>query len=142
MSFSENMAKVVADQLARFVTLNRHQLAGHVANLRFWIAQARHALEVIDGYQERFRLLKAGQADCVAAHQTMVYSPVDPDIAGPPDPPRRVPSASLRHARRSVVEATYKLLLRLYRDGLISESQVRSLCGDLEISIDPADMRR
>ena len=35
MSFSENMAKVVADQLARFVTLNTHQLAGHMANLEF-----------------------------------------------------------------------------------------------------------
>src|SRR5439155_5157227 len=85
MSFSENLAKVVADQLARFVTLNRHQLAGHVANLDFWVAQARHALEVIDGYQERFRRLKAGQAEYVATHQTTVSSPVDPDIKGPPE---------------------------------------------------------
>src|SRR6266446_1300116 len=102
MSFSENMAKVVADQLVRFVTLNRHQLAGHVANLDFWIAQARHALEVIDGYQERFRRLKAGQADYVATHQITVSLSFDPDIKGPPDPPRRVPDASLREARRSV----------------------------------------
>src|SRR3954471_16769776 len=110
MSFSEHMAKVVADQLERFVTLNRHQLAGHVANLDFWVAQARHALEVIDGYQERFRRLKAGQAEYVTAHQTTVSSPLDPDIKGPPDPPRRVPDASLRDARRAVVDAAYGFL--------------------------------
>ncbi len=70
MSFSENMAKVVADQLARFVTLNTHQLAGHVANLDFWVSQARHALEVIDGYEPRFRQLKAAQDQYVAEHRT------------------------------------------------------------------------
>jgi hypothetical protein len=141
MSFSENLARLVADQLARFVTLNRHQLAGHVGNLDFWIAQARHALGVIDGYQERFRRLKAGQAEYVARHQTTVFLPVDPDIKGPPDPPRRVPDASLRDARRSVVDATYGFLVRLYNDGLIPQSQVRSLCDSLGIGIDPMDLR-
>lgn len=43
MSFSTEMAGLVAGQLARFVTLNRHQLAGQVANLEFWLAQVRHA---------------------------------------------------------------------------------------------------
>jgi hypothetical protein len=142
MSFSENMAKVVADQLTRFVTLNRHQLAGHVANLNFWLAQARHALEVIDGYQERFRRLKAGQAEYVAKHQVTVSSPIDPDIKGPPYPPSRVPDATLRDARRSVVDATYGFLVRLHNYGLIPESQLRSACSSLGIGIDPADLRR
>jgi hypothetical protein len=141
MSFSENMAKVVADQLTRFVTLNNHQLAGHVANLDFWIAQARHALAVIDGYQERFRRLKAGQGEYVAAHQSRLPSPFDPDLTGPPALPRRVPDASLREARRSLVDAMYRFLVRLYRDMLISESQLRALCGDLGIGVDPADLR-
>ena len=49
MSFSEDMAKVVSDQSSRFVTLNRHPLAGQVMNLDFWIDQARHSLAVLDG---------------------------------------------------------------------------------------------
>ena len=142
MSFSENVAKLVADQLSRFVTLNRHQLAGHVANLDFWIAQARHALEVIDGYQERFRRLKAAQAEYVERHQTTTFFPSDPDIKGPPDPPRRVPDAALREARRSVTEATYRFLVRCYHDGLVPEPQLRSVCGSLDVSIDPADLKR
>jgi hypothetical protein len=50
---------LVTAQLAKFATLNRHQLAGQVANLDFWLAEARHWLDVIDGYRPRFERLKA-----------------------------------------------------------------------------------
>jgi hypothetical protein len=141
MSFSENMAKVVADQLARFVTLKRHQLAGHMANLDFWVAQARHALEVIDGYEERFRRLKSAQDRYVAEHQIQTFWPTDPDIHGPPASPRRVPHGGLREARRSVTEATYRFLVRCCNDGLIPESQLRAVCKSLEIGVETTDIR-
>jgi len=138
MSYSEHLATVVADQLERFVTLNQHQLDGHVANLDFWISEARHALEVIDGYQERFRRQKAGQAE----QRTLVPSPFDTDISSLPVPPRRLPDASLRDARRSVVDATYRFLVRLCNVGLIPESRLRSICSDLVIGVESADLRR
>jgi hypothetical protein len=138
MSYSEHVAKVVADQLERFVTLNRHQLDGHVANLDFWIAEARHALEVIDGYPERFRRQKDRQTE----QKTKVPSPFDPDVTSLPGPPRRLPDASLRNARRSVVDATYRFLMRLCNDGLIPEARLRSICSDLMIGVDLADLRR
>jgi hypothetical protein len=141
MSFSENMAKVVADQLARFVTLNRHQLAGHVANLDFWIAQARHALDVIDRYEERFRRLKAAQSAYVAEHQTMTYRRTDPEIRWAADSPRRVAHAALREARRSVTEATYRFLVRCCYDGLIPESRLRAICNSLDIGVEASDLR-
>ncbi len=142
MSFSESIAKVVADQLARFVTLNRHQLAGQVANLDFWVDQARHALEVIDGYEPRFRRLKAAQDAYVADHNTLTFFPSDPEIKGPPDPPRRVPHANLRDARRSVTEATYRFLVRCYHDGLIPEARLRAICRSLEIGVEVTDLHR
>ena len=142
MSFSENMAKVVADQLARFVTLNRHQLAGQVANLDFWVDQARHALEVIDGYEPRFQRLKAAQEGYVAEHNTLIFFLSDPGIQGAPDPPRRVPHANLRDARRSVTEATYRFLVRCHHDGLIPESRLRAICDSLEIGVEATDLRR
>ena len=142
MSFSEDLAKVVADQLARFVTLNTHQLAGHVANLEFWVSQARHALEVIDGYEPRFRRLKAAQEQYVTVHRTQTFLPHDHETHGPPDSPRRVAHAALREARRSVTEATYRFLVRCCNDGLIPESQVRAICGSLDIGVESADIRR
>lgn len=142
MSFSEEMAKVVADQLARFATLNKHQLAGHVANLDFWVSEARHVLEVIDGYEPRFRRMKAGQDQHVAEHGTLAYFPGDPEIRCAPDPPRRVAHGSLREARRSVTEATYRFLVRCCNDGLIPESRMRALCDELDIGVEAVDLRR
>lgn len=142
MSFSTDMAKLVADQLSRFVTLNRHQLAGQAANLDFWVAQARHALEVIDGYEQRFRRLKAGQAGYVREHDTKVSLLFDPDIQAAPAPPRRVPDADLRDARRSLTDATYRFLVRCCNDGLIPESRLRAVCDSLGIGVDAADLRR
>ena len=141
MSFSENLSKVVTDQLTRFVTLNRHQLAGHMANLEFWLDQVRHVLAVIDGYQERFRALKAGQTEYVLQHQTTNFLPDDPDIQWTPALPQRVSDQSLREARRNVVDSTYQFLMRLYHDGFIHEARLRSLCRNLNIGIDPLELK-
>lgn len=142
MSFSEDLSKVVSDQLARFVTLNRHQLAGHVANLDFWLDQARHVLDVLDGYEPRFRRLKSAQDAHVAEQQIAASFPGDPDIKGKPTPPRRVPDTARREARLAVTESAYQFLLRCYRDELIPESRLRSACDGLNISVDPQDLRR
>src|SRR5262245_8635016 len=72
MSFSTDMAELVASQLSRFVTLNRHQLSGQVANLAFWLAQVRHSLAVIDGYGVRFLRMEAAQEQYVVADGTTV----------------------------------------------------------------------
>src|SRR5579883_2221961 len=100
MSFSTKLAKLVADQLARFVTLNRHQLAGQVANLDFWLDQVRHGLAVVDGYGRRFQRLKAAEAKHVAEHHTTAFEFDDPCCTqGRPSPPRRVPDHELKEAR-------------------------------------------
>ncbi len=49
MAYSSDITKILTDQITKFVTLNRHQLAGHVANLDFWTGEVRHCLNVIDG---------------------------------------------------------------------------------------------
>ena len=61
MPYSCDIANLLAGQLEKFVTLNRYQLAGHVPNLEFWLAEVRHCLEVVDGYGPRFECLKAAQ---------------------------------------------------------------------------------
>ena len=66
MAFSSDIARLVGDQLSRFVTLNRHQLAGQVANLDFWLGQVQNALDVLDGYGKRFKQLKTAQGKHIA----------------------------------------------------------------------------
>jgi hypothetical protein len=61
MSYSSQIADLLAAQLTKFVTLHRHQLAGQAANLDFWLVEIRHSLAMIDGYRERFERMKAAQ---------------------------------------------------------------------------------
>jgi hypothetical protein len=125
MSFSTDLAGLVAAQLSRFVTLNRHQLAGQRANLDFWLAQVRHALAVIDGYGVRFLRMHAAQEHYVAAHGTTEFRlEADFPTERKASPPRRIPDRELQKARRALTEAARRFLERCRRDGLLSESQL------------------
>lgn len=134
MSFSTDIAALVANQLSRFVTLNRHQLAGQAANLDFWLEQVRHALSVIDGYGTRFIRMHDSQEQYVAAYGTKTF---DPGAAYPTrekaSPPRRIPDHELRKARRELVETTSRFLERCRSDGLISDSQMTEARRGLSI---------
>src|SRR5947209_2785245 len=115
------MAELVANQLSRFVTLNRHQLAGQVANLDFWLAQVRHALAGIDGYGVRFVRMQDAQKHYVASHGAPEFvHPGAEDNIWPrrPPPPRRVPDRALRQARRTLVEVAGRFLERCRAEGL------------------------
>ncbi len=134
MSFSTDMAHLVAEQLSRFVTLNRHQLAGQVANLDFWLAEVRHALAVIDGYGVRFVRMQGAQEQYVTAHGTTESVPgVDDFTERRASPPRRIPDRELRKARSALTEATKHFLERCRREGFVSESELSDAIGSLGI---------
>jgi hypothetical protein len=142
MAYTIDIVKPLFDQLAKFVTLNRHQLAGHIANLDFWLGEVRHGLAVIDGYSERFERLRAAQQRHVSEHGTAVFSLHDPrhtESSAPP--PRRVPDGPMREVRRSLCDAVYRFLVRCHREGFITESSVRKECQDLDIGVEAADLR-
>lgn len=143
MAYSTEVARLLHDQLARFVTLNRHQLAGQVANLDFWIDEVLHALAVIDGYQQRFERLSTAQTHYVSHHQTIEFTR-DNDTTIPPtapERPRRFSSAELRDARRELCDVCYRVLTRCHNDALLSEAALRDYCDRLSISVDPRDLR-
>jgi hypothetical protein len=123
------MAELVAGQLSRFVTLNRHQLAGQVANLDFWLAQVRHAITGIDGYGSRFIRMHAAQEQYVNSHRTKEFSlGADYPTERRASPPRRIADRELQKARRALVEAASRFLERCWRDGLISEALYSEAC--------------
>ncbi len=96
MAFSSDLAKLVADQLTRFVTLNRHQLAGQVANLDFWMAQVRNALETIDGYGVRFVRLSMNQAITSQCMEARIRRARDTRDTRPTPRPDGYPTASCK----------------------------------------------
>jgi hypothetical protein len=133
VSFSTDLAKLVADQLSRFVTLNPHQLAGQVANLDFWLGQVRHALATIDGYGERFVRMELAQQQYVATHDTTIseVGPAGVEIHKPPAP-RRIPDRELRQARRAIVESATRFLERCRAEGLVADTVVSAALAKFE----------
>lgn len=142
MAYSTDITKTLTVQISKFVTLNRHQLAGHAANLDFWVAEVRHCLDVIDGYNGRFEQMKTAQTKHTSEHGTVEFSLRDPrhtqEVA---PPPRRIPSGELAEARRNLCDAAYRFLLRCCNEGLINEDVLRRTCGSLDIGIEASDLR-
>jgi len=141
VAYSSEIAKVLAGQVAKFVTLNRHQLAGHLANLDFWLAEVRHCLEVLDGYGPRFERLKAAQREHVKQFGTEEFDLRDPCcIKGRAASPKRAPDSELWDARQALCDATYRFLLRCFREKLIEEAKLRQACVSLGIGVEPNDL--
>lgn len=118
MSLSTERAGLVAGQVARFVTHNRHQLVGQVSNLDFWLV-AR------DGYGVRFIRMHTAQEHYVTTHQTTEFAiGADYPTGKKASPPRRVPDREIQKARRALVESTRRFLERGRKDGFISEAKL------------------
>jgi len=143
VSYSSEITKILTDQITKFTTLNRHQLAGQVANLDFWVAEVGHCLDVLDGYHHRFEQMRDAQTRYVSEHGTVEYQLEDPrhtQIKAPP--PMRVSAAELGEARRHLCDATYRFLVRCFNEGRIDESTLRRTCDSLDLGIEAKDLRR
>ncbi|MEI8016544.1 MAG: hypothetical protein WCH39_00025 [Schlesneria sp.] len=143
MSYSSEVANLIANQISRFMTLNRYQLAGQAANLDFWLSEARHAVEVIDRYGQRFEQMKSAQSRFVTKHETLAHDRRDEfSKPKPPEPPIRVSDVELKHARRAVTDSAYRFFVRSANEGFITESRLREACDNLGISVEATDLKR
>lgn len=144
--YSIARAELIADQISRFATQHVHQMAGHHANLGFWISEAAEAVRAIDGYEKRFRQLRDAQVSWVEEHGTKTtrYCAFCGGACefGPqtPERPQRVPAEELSAAREGVRRAVRQWLVRLHRCGLISEGEMRGSADNVGVWIAPEDL--
>ena len=128
-----------------FATQHLHQLAGHHANLEFWVAEAASAIRVIDEYSQRFVRLHDAQLAWVRESNTKItrYCPICGGGCefGPQTPPRpqRVDSEELNAARESVRRSTRQFLVRLYQARFITDAQLRQHAQIVGMSIEPEE---
>jgi hypothetical protein len=148
MSYSTEISKKLTETLARFATLNPHQLAGHVANLDFWLAETRHCVEVIEGYKKRFEAMKAAQMEYVAEKHTLEYHYICKDYCPicakgtPAAPPKRVPHGAMNDALQSLRDAAYHFLVQCYKAGFIDEVRLRKATDSVGTGVDVSDLER
>jgi hypothetical protein len=141
MSYMLDAARLLTAQLEKFATLRPHQLAGQVANLDFWRDEVQHALDVLDGYQARFKQMRDAQTAYVRSHRTTNFNPALPDLPRSVPPLKSVPDAERPAVRTALTDAYYHLLLRGFHEKLIDEETVRTKLDDLGMSVDPFDLR-
>jgi hypothetical protein len=144
--YSIARAELIADQIGRFASQHVHQLAGHHANLEFWLAEAASAVRALDEYQQRFKRLQEAQLAWVREHDTKLprYCAVCRGACelGPetPDRPHRVPSEERDAARDAVRRAVRQFLLRLFKAGFVSVEEVRRGADTVGASIEQEDL--
>lgn len=151
--YTVQRAQLLAEQLTRFHHGRAHHLAGQFANLEFWVGEVESALAALDGHTARFERLRDAQSAWVDAHKIQV--PVhgfcgicggkcefDDGETQTPRPPKRLATTEKTEVRQSLVDATYHLLTRFFRMGLLNEARLRANCERIGTSIDPADLRR
>lgn len=150
MTYMIEQADKVATQLEKFSTGYAHHVVGQHANLEFWIGEAKHALDALDGYGERFERMASAQKAWVEAHGTRVGSfcplcggacELEEKTAKPPRP-TRFPSSERAKATRRLKDAAYHFLRRCYRMRLLDEPEFRTACARLDTSVDLADLKR
>lgn len=149
--YTIEQAERVASQLERFTTGYAHHVAGHFANLEFWLSEAAHALEVLRDYPRRFETLCEAQVGWVQAHGTRVFEGGYCNICGgvcefdekrTPHRPKRASSAERDAATRRLKDAVYQFVLRCYRMRLLDEAGVRAACDRVSTSVEPGDLER
>lgn len=150
MSYSSAIADLLAAQLTKFATLNRHQLAGQAANLDFWLTEVRHCLAVLDSYRDRFLRMREAQESYVDRKATVEFprsmnlNDRESDHEGMkrPERPRQVDDKELKQSRVNLCDAAYRFLVRCCNEGLVSESVLRASCGALGIGIETRDIKK
>lgn len=151
MIYTVEKATLLAGQIQRFRHGYAHHLAGQFSNLDFWMAEVESALAALDGHRGRLEKLREAQADWVESHKTRV--PVhgfcgicggtcefDDGRTQRPPQPRETASREKAEARRDLVDATYHLLTRFHRMGLLDDGALGVYCERIGTSIDPADL--
>ncbi|MBX3452250.1 MAG: hypothetical protein KF777_22030 [Planctomycetaceae bacterium] len=138
------IAEELSSQFSRFVTLNPHQLTGHVANLGFWSDEVAHCLNVIDQYTTRFARMAEAQRQYVTHHRTLEFELDDKwgETAKAPPRPRHVSDQERSSTRFRLCDSYYRFLVRCYSVTFIDEARLRKECERHSIGVDARDLMR
>jgi hypothetical protein len=112
---------VVCDALAKTLAhaagLKADLLVGYAANFDFWWEEVRHAMRLIDGYNERFHAFENAQLAYAEAHEYQQLPQIE----------RSVPGADRREARRSLIDGWTKFARRCAKEHFIKDGQLKAV---------------
>ena len=146
MIYSIEKANLTSEQLRKFKDCFAHQLAGHNANIRFWINEVKESLIVLDNYNNRFYAMRDGQLAWIENHGEPIheYCPICQGKCefsnGIPTLPTRIESSLLKETRKNLVNSAYYFLVKSYNSKLMDLKALENYCAEVGTSIDPKDL--
>jgi hypothetical protein len=151
MMYTIEIADSVAKTVGKFASLNAYQLAGHIANLEFWLSQVQHALAVIDGYDRRQHERIGAQRRYIGQHDTRQFTaqemrdhrefPDDPseDLRSAAPDQYEIRKNELQAKRREVADALYHFVRRCNSERLINKETAKQVLDSCGIGMEPGD---
>lgn len=130
MPYVEDITEPLISTLTYSGGLPAHKLGGHAANLGFWVGEVEHALRVIDGYGERFKKLREGERIAVERIGFQWHPFHDEKLLR-----RGTGDRELRELRRRLIESVSLVLRRSYKEGFVSETELKEYGGRLDLDI-------
>jgi hypothetical protein len=99
------------------------------ANVDFWVDEARHCLDVIAGYEKRFRAMRTSTAshDASHGHDWTIDSRVT----------KSTKSHDRNVAKTRVTEVARRFLRRCEKTGDLDQATVIALCERLAVNYPP-----
>jgi hypothetical protein len=153
MTYTIIIADAVSKSISKFSTLNTYQLGGHVANLDFWVAQVKNAIEVLDGYSRRHKQMQLAQKEYIAQHDTRNFTasesllhrefPYEPlyDLASADTDRPSIDSETIKLKRRELVDNFYSFLKRCHKERVLDSAKARKALSDCNIGVEPGDFQ-
>lgn len=128
MPYVEDITEPLIKTLSYTSGLPVRKLAGHAANLEFWVGEVKHAFVVIDGYGERFKKLQDGER-LATERLGFEWHPFHGEKWLRPG----MSASELKELRRRLGDAVCQLLRRCYKEGLILEAELEKRSERLDL---------
>lgn len=149
MAYTIEVADLVASTVGKFVTLNPHQLSGHLANLDFWVAEVKHALSVLDGLSRRQSNRVKAQRQHIGMHDTRRFTAKEKSLynefldgedlrSAQPDL-HRIDASVVKAKRQEVADSLYHFLKRCHKEHLLTGEEAKSALKSCELGWEAGD---
>jgi len=137
MSYVEDITEPLINTLTHTGGLPARQLAGHAANLEFWVREVRHAFDVIDGYGERFTRLQVAERAATERFGPE-WHPFQSDKLIRPG----INDYELKELRGRLIDSISLVFRRCYKEGFVTEADLVQFANRLGLDIGDLNLKK
>lgn len=145
MIYTIEKANLIKDQLKSFVNQPTFILVGHFGNIQFWMGEVKTAVQAIDDYYKRFKIMSGSRQTYIENHDKPIheYCVICKGkcelSSGIPSNPKRIANSELKEVKTELLNTFYYFLIRGFNSGIIEEKAFITYCEALNIGYDKND---